>query len=379
MRRLRVSTSVDSHKGTSFFFRFTVRFGRGECCHRRGAHDKPIFFLLLSFLFPTTGPAQSTQLRLLTSKGDYHGEAPTSLVRACASSDVECFLQNALSYSSPCNSMWHSYSLPNDLSSLSDLKTLNLTGAFCMCDEDGPSLTHKLKQLPNIEILDLSSNPCLLLERAAVKSMGKLTTLRTARQNLNSGNAPYPWGGELGVRFEQGVTLDGFLKGGLAGKNMLSLEVSSAISIDPSSLPLKFSPGFAYVELNFLFYKKHLFSSFAFFSHILPSTVDIALLFVFLLSSFFFRYGILSSDALAQFPNLRVLDVGTTNAVADVSNVLAATCDMSQLEVIRLNGNEMRGTIPACLDGLAHLKQLAVGSVGKNEKEEKLVFFFEKK
>jgi hypothetical protein len=203
--------------------------------------------------------------------------------------------------------MWHSYSLPNDLSSLSDLKTLNLTGAFCMCDEDGPSLTRKLKQLPNIEILDLSGNPCLLLERAAVKSMEKLTTLRTARQNL--GLAPYPFGGELGVRFEQGVTLDGFLKGGLAGKNMLSLEVSSTI-IEPSSLPLKFSHGFAYV-LQFLFD----FIKSTFFRQCMLLTYftvddDVALLFVCLPSSFFF---LLSSFFFLQVWNSVVRRAGTVS------------------------------------------------------------------
>ena len=113
------------------------------------------------------------------------------------------------------------YTLPKDMSTLSDLKTLNLTGQFGLCDMDGPSLTRKLKQLPKLEILDLSDNPHLLLEREAVKSMHRLTTLRTSKQTEN-------FEGQPGVRFEHGVTLDMFLRQGLKGKNMTSLEVSSA-------------------------------------------------------------------------------------------------------------------------------------------------------
>ena len=131
-------------------------------------------------------------------------------------------------FSSPCQGegFTHScnttYTLPKDMSTLSDLKTLNLTGQFGLCDMDGPSLTRKLKQLPKLEILDLSDNPQLLLEREAVKSMHRLTTLRTSKPTEN-------YEGQPGVRFEHGVTLDMFLRQGLKGKNMTSLEVSSAI------------------------------------------------------------------------------------------------------------------------------------------------------
>ena len=73
------------------------------------------------------------------------------------------------------------------------------------------------------------------------------------------------------------------------------------------------------------------------------------------------RYGILSSEALAQFPNLKVLNIATTAAAMDVSQVLSATCNMPHLEVLRLNGNELRGSIPPCLDGLRDLRVLNVG------------------
>ena len=121
------------------------------------------------------------------------------------------------------------YTLPKDMSTLSDLKTLNLTGQFCLCDMNGPSLTRKLKQLPKLEILDLSDNPHLLLEREAVKSMHRLTTLRTSKPSYNFNLIGQFLRGKPGVRFEHGVTLDMFLRQGLKGKNMTSLEVSSAI------------------------------------------------------------------------------------------------------------------------------------------------------
>lgn len=73
------------------------------------------------------------------------------------------------------------------------------------------------------------------------------------------------------------------------------------------------------------------------------------------------RYGILSSEALAQFPNLKVLNIATTAVAMDVSQVLSATCNMPHLEVLRLNGNELRGSIPPCLDGLRDLRVLNVG------------------
>ena len=138
-------------------------------------------------------------------------------------------------FSSPCQGegFTHScnttYTLPKDMSTLSDLKTLNLTGQFCLCDMNGPSLTRKLKQLPKLEILDLSDNPHLLLEREAVKSMHRLTTLRTSKPSYNFNYiGTHQYRGNPGVRFEHGVTLDMFLRQGLKGKNMTSLEVSSA-------------------------------------------------------------------------------------------------------------------------------------------------------
>ena len=73
------------------------------------------------------------------------------------------------------------------------------------------------------------------------------------------------------------------------------------------------------------------------------------------------RYGILSSEALAQFPNLKVLNIATTAVAMDVSQVLSATCNMPHLEVLRLEGNELRGSIPPCLDGLRDLRVLNVG------------------
>ena len=74
------------------------------------------------------------------------------------------------------------------------------------------------------------------------------------------------------------------------------------------------------------------------------------------------RYGILSSEALAQFPNLKVLNIAKTAVAMDVSQVLSTTCNMPHLEVLRLDGNELRGSIPPCLDGLRDLRVLNVGS-----------------
>ena len=53
-----------------------------------------------------------------------------------------------------------------------------------------------------------------------------MTTLRTAKPTDIYSLGIYQ--GKPGVRFEHGVTLDMFLRQGLKGKNMTSLEVSSA-------------------------------------------------------------------------------------------------------------------------------------------------------